>query len=49
MMSTTPEATTANALYEQIGGVATFDTAPEVFFAKYCQITVLTIFLTKLL
>jgi hypothetical protein len=44
-MRTTPEATTDNALYEQIGGVATFDTAPDVFFAKYFQITVLTVFM----
>ena len=34
MMSATPEATTDNALYEQIGDVATFDTAPDVFFRK---------------
>lgn len=34
MMSATPEATTDNALYEQIGNVATADTAIDVFYCK---------------
>jgi len=34
MMSATLEATTDNALYEQISGVATADTAIDVFYCK---------------